>query len=89
MADWVKARAGAALDNLFDSEEGDASGASGGWRDYAGAGAILAAIALERLSASYRENRQDADEARSQKLRVRRAEFTNRVSLRLNPIETR
>jgi len=89
MADWMKARAGAAIENLFGSDEDDASSATTGWRDYAGAGALLVAIALERLSASYREDRQNADAARCEKLRLRRAEFTNRLSMRLKPIETR
>ncbi len=86
MAAWVKTRAGAAIENLFGSDDDDASG---GWRDYAGAGVLLAAIAIERLSVSYREERQDADAARGEKLRLRRAEFTNRLSMRLKPIETR
>lgn len=89
VAGWVKTQAGAAIENLFGNDADDASGAISGWRDYAGAGALVAALALERLSAAYREDQQDADAARSEKLRLRRAEFTNRLSRRLKPIESR
>lgn len=89
MAEWVKTRASSALETLFESEEGDDSGAAGGWRGYAGAGALLVAIALERLTANHREDQHTAEANRNEKLRLRHAEFANRLSTRLRPMDAR
>jgi hypothetical protein len=89
MADWMKTRTAAAIDALFATKDDDASEILGGWRDYAGAGVLVLAIALERLGTSYRDECEQTDVNRRDKLRLSRADFANRLTKRLRPMEAR